>query len=341
MKKYQYLILILVFLLLISINICVQGSPLQVLIATSGAASSGNFRSQTVWNIINKYIPEIIVGSLVETGGSYDEANRVGILKEVQIGEQTAMGALQELYSGTGKFTEPHPELRMLYGIVLGLYTFCVRTAENINKIEDLDGKKYNEGPPGSGEEVLTKMALDALGIKPKYGSSSVADAAIMMKNRQIAGYTKFTTADSLDSSMMDISTTQDITWIGFTKEQTEKISGVNPLLYWYEVKKNTVRELPDVNGWFIAGINVGFATEELPQKVVYHMVKSMFEHLDEIIAAYPKWAFGIGKTVEDQMNLFAGYEGLPPMHAGVIQYWEELGLDIPVKLIPSDYVKN
>jgi TRAP transporter TAXI family solute receptor len=341
MKKYQYLILILVFLLLISINICVQGSPLQVLIATSGAASSGNFRSQTVWNIINKYIPEIIVGSLVETGGSYDEANRVGILKEVQIGEQTAMGALQELYSGTGKFTEPHPELRMLYGTVLAVYPFIVRVEENINKIEDLEGKKYNEGPPGSGEESITKTTLNVLGIKPNYRSSSVADAVSMMKNRQIVGLTKSTLPDALDSSMVDIATTQKLAWLGFTKEQTEKISKTVPLFYWYEVKKNSVQGLPDANGWFLASLLSAFTTKELPQKVVYNMVKTIFEHMDEIIAADSKWGLGIGKTPAEQMNSFAGIEGLPPMHAGVIQYWEELGLNVPEKLIPPDYVKN
>ena len=341
MKKNYFLVVILILLLVFSLNIYAKDTPMHVLVATSGSASSFHVNSQAMWNVINKYYPETVIGSLVETGGSYDECNRVGILKEVQIGEQTAFGPIQELFSGTGKFKEPHPELRMLYGTTLGLYPFCVRASENINKLEDLNGKKYNEGPPGSGEEVLTKTTLGALGIQPSYRSSSVADAVRMMKNRQIVGYTKFTTPDSLDSSMMDISTTQEISWIGFTKEQTEKISEVNPLFYWYEVKKNSVEGLPDVNGWFFATILTGFTTEELPQKVAYHMVKAIFEHMDEITPAYPKWGLGIGKTAEDQMKLFAGVEGLPPMHAGIIQYWEELGFDVPERLIPSDYAKN
>jgi len=340
MKKFLFFVFLLLFVLVLTLNGYVKDGPMHVLIATSGLASSFHVNSQAMWNVINKYSPDVVVGSLVETGGSYDECNRVGVLKEVSIGEQTAMGPIQELYSGTGKFKEPHPELRMLYGTTLGLYPFCVRVAADISSMEDLNGKKYNEGPPGSGEEALTKMTLDVLGIKPNYRSSSVADAVRMMKNRQIVGYTKFTTPDSLDSSMMDISTTQDITWIGFTKEQTEKISEVNPLFYWYEVKKNSVEGLPDINGWFFATILTGFTTEELPQKVVYHMIKVIFEHMDEITATYPKWALGIGKTAEDQMNLFAGVEGLPPMHAGVIQYWEELGYEIPEKLIPAEYKK-
>jgi len=132
-----------------------------------------------------------------------------------------------------------------------------------------MDGKKYNEGPPGSGESALTKMTMSALGVKPNYRSSSVADAVRMMKNREVVGYTKCSIIDSMDSSMMDISTTQEVTWLGFTKEQTESISEVNPLFYWYEIKKNTVDGLPDVERWFIATILAGFTTTELPQNVV------------------------------------------------------------------------
>jgi len=70
-------------------------------------------------------------------------------------------------------------------------------------------------------------------------------------------------------------------------------------------------------------------------------MVKAMFEHQDEIWAAYLKWLLGIGNNTEDQMNIFNGVKGLPPMHAGGIQYWEELGFGVPKKLIPPEYVKN
>jgi len=338
MKKNIFLIFIFLLMLLLILNGYAKEGPMHVLIATSGSASGLYMCSQGMWNVINKYSPDIVVGSLVETGGSYDECNRVGILKEVDIGEQTAIGAIQELYSGTGKFKESNPELRMLYGIIIGLYPFCVRVDTNINAIEDLNGKKYNEGPPGSGEEALTKVTLGALGIKPKYSSSSVADAVRMMKNRQIVGYTKWTSADSLDSSMMDIATAQEITWIGFTKGQTEKISKLNPLFYWYEVKKGTIEGLPNVSGWFLATIVSGFTTNKLPQQVVYYMVKNVFEHMNEVTAAYPKWGLGIGTTPKDQLDLFLGVKGIPPMHAGVIQYWHELGFEIPEKLIPPEY---
>jgi len=69
----------------------------------------------------------VVIGLLVETGGSYDECNRVGVLEEAHIGEHTAIGALQELYSGSAPFEKPHPDLRMMYGKRLGVYPFCVR----------------------------------------------------------------------------------------------------------------------------------------------------------------------------------------------------------------------
>lgn len=334
-------LVIFICLLVISLAGITMAAPTHVLIATSGSASSMYFSSQAMWNVINKYSSDIVIGSLVETGGSYDECNRVGIAKECHIGEQTAIGPIQELYSGNPPFEQGNPDLRLLYGTSIGVYPFCVRVDENIRSLEDLHGKKYNEGPPGSGESVLTKAILDSFGIKPEYRSSSVADAVNMMKNRQIVGYTKFTNPDSLDSSMMDIATTQKITWLGFTKEQTEEITRSHPLFFWHEVEEGTVDELPEVKGWFYAAIMTGWATNELSQEVAYHIVKTIFENTEEITTAYPKWGLGIGTAVQDQINLFKDTEGIPPMHSGVIKYWEELGLDIPEKLIPPEYKNN
>jgi len=341
MKKSIILFLIIVCLLTVPVFGYAKEAPHHVLIATSGSASSYYLCSQAMWKVINKYSSDVVVGTLVETGGSYDECNRVGVMKVADIGEQTAMGAIQELYVGAGPFKKAHPELRMLFADVMGLYPFCVRVAANINKIEDLDGRLYNPGPPGSGEEVLTRSALKALGIKPKYRPSSVGDAVRAMKNRQIVGYTKFCAPDSLDASMMDIATAQKITWIGFTKEQTKKISMINPLFYWYKVEKGTVKRLPEVSGWFIATVLTGFTTTKLPQIVAYRIVRDIFEHMNEVLVAYPKWGIGIGTNVKDQIKFFSEVKGMPPMHAGVIQYWEELGFKVPSKLIPPEYQRK
>jgi len=336
--KSKFFLVVTIFLCFFGLVGITQASPTHVLIATSGSASSFHVSSQAMWNIVNEYSSDVVIGSLVETGGSYDEVNRVGVAEECHIGEQTAIGPIQQLYSGTGPFEKPNPNLRMLYATSVGIYPFCVRVDANINSLEDLDGKKYNEGPPGSGEAALTTSTLSALGIKPDYRSSSVADAVNMMKNRQIVGYTKFTNPDSLDSSMMDIASAQDITWIGFTKEQTEEISKLNPLFFWYDVKKDSVAGLPDVNGWFYATILTGFTTVDLSQEIAYHVVKAIFEHTKEITAAFPKWGLGIGTNVQNQIDTLAGVEGIPPMHSGVIQYWDELGLNIPKHLIPPEY---
>lgn len=338
MKKSIFLIFVFLFILVLTFNCYGEEKPIHVLDATVQSSSGHYLYSQAIWRVINKYSSDIVVGSLLQTGGSYDECKRVAISKEADLSSFLSIGSVQELYSGTGKFEKACPEARMINAPLIGLYPFVVRVGANIKTIEDLEGKKYNEGPPGSGEEMLTKTILGELGIEPKYSSSSVADGVVMMKNRQVVGYTKFTLPDSLEGSMMDIATAQEITWLGFTKEQTEKISQINPLFYWYEVKKGTVKGLPDVSGMFFAAIIVGFTTNELPQQVVYHMVKDIYEHTDEIIASYPQFGLGTGRTPKDQLNLFDGVEGIPPMHAGVIQYWHELGFEIPEKLIPPEY---
>ena len=56
-----------------------------------------------------------------------------------------------------------------------------------------------------------------------------------------------------------------------------------------------------------------------VPEEVVYRMTKSMFEHLDELVAAH---------TAAKGIKLEEATKGLPiPLHPGAERYYREVGL--------------
>ncbi|MBP3737219.1 MAG: hypothetical protein J6I56_09395, partial [Lachnospiraceae bacterium] len=68
----------------------------------------------------------------------------------------------------------------------------------------------------------------------------------------------------------------------------------------------------------------LGFsAAKDLPEDVVYDIVKAIDEHLDEIRAAYP----GI---VEDPIAFTVDENSISKIHPGVVKYAEERGLTVP-----------
>ena len=69
-------------------------------------------------------------------------------------------------------------------------------------------------------------------------------------------------------------------------------------------------------------------------------MTKALAENWGEFQAAYKtSW-----KPIEDDIALtgsVAAATDAPPLHAGVVQYYEEKGYKVPAELIPPEYKKK
>jgi len=273
----------------------------------------------------------------MESGGTYDNMTRLK-LGDADVVTTSAISGLQDLYTGTGKFEgDPMENCRGLYGSILGPYPIVVRADVGIDKPEDLTGKKFNPGKPGGGENFLwSEIVAPTLGIEPDYYQGITSEAVAAMKNREIVGYIKMTRMTKLDASMLDIMTAQPIKFIGFTKEQIEQLNEVYPRFIWAYIEKGQYAELPEVGGFYNwATVLIAATSTDLPQYAGYRLVKAIFEHTDEVQATFPDFDL---VTVEQQIEQWSGFTDIPPMHAGVIQYWKEKGADVPAKLIPPEY---
>ena len=142
-----------------------------------------------------------------------------------------------------------------------------------------------------------------------------------------------------MDSSLIEVNMATPVTVIGFTKDDTEKVTKVYPYIPFIETAKGTISQIPDAGPFYeLAPIVGAMASKGLPEDVAYHIVKSYVEGLPEVISAYP--AVKGWHPVADLFKFVpAGAE--VPAHAGLVRYAKEKGIDVPKRFIPPEYKGN
>ena len=282
-------------------------------------SSSGYYAlNVAVCDIINKYVDGVSV-TLMETGGTVDDYK---LMKdgEASFGQTSDVNqyTLQNdigLYEGF-----EYTGARDLMFFVPQAYRFVVTRNSGITSLEELDGEKYNAGLSGSSSEMESMDILGALGIEPEWYPASTSEAIDAINNRQIVGLTKSGTTLSPDSTLTNLMATTDIEILSFSDEDIAKVQELYPHYGFDTVSCADYGLDYDVTTYCSS---LGFCdSEDLPEDVVYNIVKAIDEHLDEIRAAYP----GI---VENPLELTNSASSMSLIHPGVVKYMEEKGMTV------------
>ena len=283
------------------------------------SSSSGYYAlNVAVCDIINKYVDGVTV-TLMETGGTVDDY-KLMMNNEASFGQTSDVNQYC-LQNDTGIYEDfGYTGARDLLFFVPQAYRFVVSADSGIDSIYDLEGQKYNAGLAGSSSEIESMNILGALGIEPDWYPASTADAVDAIANRQIIGFTKSGTSLSPDSTLTNLMASVDIKILGFSEEDAAKVQEQYPYYGFDTVSCTDYDQEEDV---YTYCSSLGFCvSEDLPEDVVYNIVKAIDEHLDEIRAAYP----GI---VDDPLALTNSETSMSLIHPGVVKYMEEKGMTV------------
>ena len=214
----------------------------------------------------------------------------------------------------------PYGELRVVFSVHPEPMHVMVRADSGINSVGDMKGKRVNIGNPGSGTRVLAGVLMDAAGVTP----DDFALAAELKSSEQSAALcdgkldAAIWAAGLPNGSSMEATSTCDIKLLDLTTSGTDKVLGANPA---YAAATIPGGMYPgndaDVASW---GPKATFVTDaKTPDKVVYTLVKSIFENFDDFKKLHPAF----GNLTEAQMIK----DGLSaPLHPGAEQYYKEKG---------------
>ena len=224
-------------------------------------------------------------------------------------------------YTGDVMFQSQLPNLRAIAALYPEHVQVITAKDSKIATIDDLKGKRVGVGAPGSGVEGDVRAVLKVAGLKYSDMRTDFLDfgaTTSRFKDNQIdAG---FVVAGFPTASVMDLSTTKDISLIDFTPEFMDKLTKEFPYFIKSTIPANTYRGVDkDITTPAVMAILI--THDEIPEDVIYEFTKAMFANIADIHAAHAK-----GKEI----TLKTALDGLTvPLHPGAAKFYKEQGMKV------------
>lgn len=272
--------------------------------------------------IITEKVPNAIA-SVQATGGP---ANNIQLIEkgEMQIA-YTSSAAAYEGWTGTGwaegkKYTES----RAIFPTYSSYFEMVTLNKSPIKNIRDLEGKIVHTSVPGGTPDIAIHKCFEVLGIKPKQEVPvKPGDAADLLRDGRVDVWIA---VYGLPSSMiLDMQSTMDIRLVEILPEDIEKVNAKYPYMQHGIIPAGTYENQPEDINTFVFW-NFAIVDKDLPDDLVYNIVKAVFENKAEFEAAH-----SAGKDMAPEQILNSPI----PLHPGAIKYYEEIGIEIPEELIP------
>lgn len=215
-------------------------------------------------------------------------------------------------------FKAPLTKLRTIAALYPNYIHFVAAADSGIKSFADIKGKRISVGAPKSGTQLNSQKILEAAGISYKDFSKveylSYAESVELMKNRQL-DVTLLSSGAGV-AALRDLAVSQKVVFISIPADIVSKIN--DPAYQVGIIPANTYEgQTADVNT--IAVQNFLVTREGVSTDTVYKMTKSMFENLDQMVAAH-----AAAKAIKKENAI----SSLPaPLHPGAEKYYREVGL--------------
>lgn len=259
--------------------------------------------------------------SVEATGGSVDNINivRAGALDfgivQSDVQHQARRG------KGPFKDESAFRRLRSVFSLHAEPLTILARADAGIATVIDLKGKRVNIGNPGSGQRAAMaallkakRWSMDDFALASELGSAEQAQALI---DDQIDAAV-FTVAHP-SGTIQSLTALIDTVLIKVTGGAVRRLLR-KPFYAKAVIPGGTYRGAADEDVRTFGVRATLVTTADVPDDVVYEVIKAVFEHLDEFRPLHPAFA----PLVAEEM----AHEALSaPLHPGARLFYEEAGL--------------
>lgn len=267
--------------------------------------------------IYSKAIP----GSKTAVQATKASAENLNLLQAGRGEAAISLGdSLSDAWKGNeeASFKVPLKKLRTIAALYPNYIHFVAAADSGIKTLADIKGKRISVGAPKSGTELNVREILKAAGISHKDFAKveylSYAESVELMKNRQL-DVTLLSSGLGV-AALRDLATSQKVVFLTIPADIVAKINdpafqvGVIPAKT-YEGQDGDVSTI-SVQNYLVT--HEGVSTE-----TVYTMTKSMFENLDQMVAAH-----AAAKAIKREN---AAKSPPAPLHPGAEKYYREVGL--------------
>jgi TRAP transporter TAXI family solute receptor len=294
-----------------------------VILSIAGGTASGTFyaMSAAISELAKERMPGLIISPMA-VGGAVEG------IKMMQNGELDIgmwhSGASYEAWRGEGAFAgQPVKELRAIGTFVQTKYHVVTRSDHNINKVEDLKGKKVNVGPRGGAIEVFCKQLFEGHGMMLDdviLERLSPADATELFKMGDISCfiYAQSPPHASITDVMSSIPEKTKI--LDLEDDKIQNMCEMFPAHKPATIYKNDYPNLGKDIETVAAGAMFG-CSENLDEEVVYKFTKAIYDNNDFLVSRHAQFS----DTILENALQVPGDE--IPLHPGAARYYREKGL--------------
>lgn len=304
----------------IAVVICFSAAAFAVTFVTIGSGGVGGTYyplGGSMAEVLSK--ADIGVKANSRSTAASKENCRLLAAEKVQLG--MAMGSsLFMAYNGTDAFEKDGKlPLSILFNMYPAPQHLVTVARTGIEKFEDLKGKKVSIGAPGSGNQVLTKMILEAAGIDPekeyKMQQLTQPEAAMALKDGNVDAV--FWNFSAPGAAVMEVGAVRDVKLISLPEDVIKKVTEMHPEVFAYTMKAGTYDDV-DYDVATIADGNYMVVRKDMDDGLAYDLVKTMLENKNKFMDVTPQAAH----FVPEEASV-----GIIPFHPGAVKYFEENGI--------------
>ncbi|MFZ5688824.1 MAG: TAXI family TRAP transporter solute-binding subunit [Bacillota bacterium] len=299
---------------------------------TIGGASVGGvyYVYGGAWSKIVEKVTGITTGLQV-TGGPNQNIQLME-LGDIQLG-MTTMGPAYEALNGLEAWTKGQKfvNFRGLFPMYNTYSFWWVFEHTGIRNIRDLENMVVGVGPVGGTPGTYHPLFLQELGIRPKAIRHAGASALVSQHlDRQIEA-NSFASGVPV-AAVSETAAHRKVRIFGVEGADRDKIVARWPFWTPAVIPAKVFGDWQDYEIQTVGMWNMAIAHKNLPDDLVYTIVKGVFENTPMLIAAT--------KSAEETQMQFITNNTFMPMHPGAIKFFEDNGIKIPANLYPPEYKK-
>ena len=258
--------------------------------------------------------------SAESTGGSIYNINTVRA-GELEFG--VAQSDWQyHAFNGTSKFEDQgaFEKLRAVFSVHSEPLTLLSREGSGIASFADLKGKRFNVGEPGSVQRATTQIVMQAFGLSmADFSAASELANADMIQSLCDDKIDAMTYSIGHPSAIIDeAANTCAVDFIEISGPAIDKLILENTFYSTAVIPAGMYTGLEKDVLTFGVGATI-VTSADVPEDVVYIVVKSVFDNFEEFKQQHPAFAH-----LKEKEMISDGLSA--PVHAGAVKYYKERG---------------